>query len=415
MRDLHFVFLQGMPSPFFSRVGEVLSGRGCKVTGINLCFGDRYFWKGANTVDYRGPESRWPSFISDFLVREKVSDLVLLGEQRSYHKAAIEQAKKSNTRVAVTDFGYLRPDWITLEQDGMGGRSLFPKDLALIRKRAAQLPPWDPSVKYADSFRSMAVGDLLYSFGNVFFAWLYPGYRRPDNRVNPFLYFPAMGLRLWSAKKRENRAQEILKPFLHEKKPFFVFPLQLEHDFQIVSYSPFDGMEEPIFLVIRSFADHCDPETRLLIKSHPYDPGLKNWEKRIRRIARECGVSDRIVYIEGGNLDKITARATGMVTVNSTSGVKALQLGKAVKTLGRAVYDIDGLTFQKGLDPFWRKAAPPDAADVEAFLKLLAWTIQVKGVFFCEPGMSAAAAAAADRLYYGAVGRFRGENDGRAA
>ena len=30
--------------------------------------------------------------------------------------------------VAVTDFGYLRPDWIVLERDGMGAESRFPRD-----------------------------------------------------------------------------------------------------------------------------------------------------------------------------------------------------------------------------------------------------------------------------------------------
>lgn len=129
MKDLHFVFLQGMPSPFFSRVGQELSARGCKVTGINLSFGDWYFWCGENTVNYRGSVAQWPSFIGDFFDRESVTDLVLLGEQRTYHKDAIALAKLRNIRVSVTDFGYLRPDWITLEQDGMSGNSLFPKSM----------------------------------------------------------------------------------------------------------------------------------------------------------------------------------------------------------------------------------------------------------------------------------------------
>ncbi|MDR3569721.1 MAG: capsular biosynthesis protein [Syntrophobacteraceae bacterium] len=415
MSDLHFVFLQGMPSPFFSRIGQELSGRGCKVTGINLCFGDRYFWRGENTVDYRGPEAGWPSFFGDFLDREKVTDLVLLGEKRSYHLAAIRLAKLRNIRVAVTDFGYLRPDWITLEQDAMGGESLFPKDIGAIKKRAADLPALDLSVRYADSFRAMARGDLIYSFGNVFFSWLYPGYRRPDKRKNPFIYFPAMGVRLLSQNVRERLAQDRLNPFLAARRRFFVFALQLEHDFQIVSYSPFTGMEQPIAQVIRSFARHCDPATHLLIKSHPFDPGLRNWEKLIGRIAGECGVSKRIVYIEGGNLDHITARAAGMVTVNSTSGLKALQLGKPVKTLGQAIYDLDGLTFQKSLDSFWQSGSPPDPANVEAFLKMVAATIQIRGVFFCEPGLSQAVALAADRLYYGTVGQFWKEGNGQAA
>ena len=52
---------------------------------------------------------------------------------------AIEAAKARGVAVIVTDYGYLRPDWITLERDGMGGNSLFPRDPAEIRRLAKGL------------------------------------------------------------------------------------------------------------------------------------------------------------------------------------------------------------------------------------------------------------------------------------
>ena len=95
MRDVrpHFVFLQGMPSPFFSRIAAALRANGCRTTRINLCFGDLLFWRGPDAVNYRGSYRGWPDYIDRFFVRESVTDVVLLGEQRRYHREAVAAAQ----------------------------------------------------------------------------------------------------------------------------------------------------------------------------------------------------------------------------------------------------------------------------------------------------------------------------------
>ena len=50
--------------------------------------------------------------------------------------------------------------------------------------------------------------------------------------------------------------------------------------------------------------------------------------------------------------------------INSTVGLSSLFHGTPVKTLGRAVYDLPGLTVQRPLDELW---SSPDAVDAEAF------------------------------------------------
>ncbi|MFA5121356.1 capsule biosynthesis protein [Zavarzinia sp.] len=403
MTAKHFVFLQGMPSPFFTRIGNDLAARGHRVTGVNLCFGDWYFWKGPAAINYRGTRRGWPAFIGRLFEREGVTDLVLLGEQRAYHKVAIAEAKKRGVRVTVTDFGYLRPDWVTLEADGMGGNSLFPRDLATIRRLAEGAPVPRPGSRFADSFRTMAIGDLIYSFGNILFAWAFPFYRRSDKRANPFVYFPFMARRLMTTKARQREAAELMARMIAEKRRFFFFPLQLEHDFQVVAYSPFADLREPLRRVIASFARHAAADDWLMIKPHPWDPGLRNWRKLTRRFAAEHGVADRVAFIDGGVLGETTRASVGMVTVNSTSGVTALEVGRPLKVLGQAVYDIPGLAFQGSLDAFWQKATPPAAADVQAFLAAMAATIQIRGTFFSEPGLGAATRIAAERLDAGLV------------
>lgn len=66
--------------------------------------------------------------------------------------------------------------------------------------------------------------------------------------------------------------------------------------------------------------------------------------------------------------------ACGVVTVNSTSGLRALQLGNPVQ--------VPGLTHASGLHAFWTESLQPDAALLDAFIRLLVAWGPLRGVFF---------------------------------
>lgn len=398
MTALHVVFLQGLPSPFFTRIANKLTDMGCRATGINLCVGDQIFWRGPNTVNYRGKLADWPQFVADFYDQHCVTDIVLLGEQRSYHQHAIKLAQARGIRVTVTDFGYLRPDWMAFERDGMGGDSHFPKDPQAILALAEHAPKADLTQRYADAFWVMARGDMRYHFANFFYFWLFPYYQRPYKRDHPLVHYISIGRRLLMARWGHRHAERRLAVLRAEGASFFLFPLQLENDFQIVSYSPFDSLEEAIDLVLRSFSAHAPADARLLVKVHPLDPGLKNWKNIIFRWAEELGISERIDYFDGGSLDDIILASQGVVTVNSTVGIRAIQLAKPVVTLGDAIYDVDGLAFQGGVDRFWSSAQNPETALADAFIDAVCHTVQIRGTFYSEPGLSAAVNEAVNRL-----------------
>src|SRR5258706_1292220 len=404
MPDLHFLFLQGMPSLFFRRIAAGLVARGCRTTGINLCMGDRLFWGGRDAVNYRGSLADWPAFIEAFLVREGVTDLVLLGEQRRYHQEAIAAAQARGVRISVTDFGYLRPDWITLERDGMSGNSRFPRHMDEVRRLAALAPRSDLAPRYSDSALRMALGDLLYSFSTALFGWLYPRYQRSDRRPHPMVYFPAIGWRLLVARFAARRARRQLAALLAAPARDFILPLQLGHDFPIVSYSPFANLLEPPRSVIQSFAAHSTPDLRLVVKAHPWDPGLRRWRSIVARLAVDSGVGERVDFLNGGGIDELLRAAAGLVTVNSSAGLRALQLGCPVKVLGQAIYDMPGLSQPGRLDDFWRGPVAPDPANIDVFVAAIAATVQIRGVFFHEPGLSAAVEQAVERLCNGTVG-----------
>ena len=392
-----FLFLQGPISPFFSRLADALEARGHRILRINLCFGDYLFWRRSGAVNYRGRAEGWQKFISDFLRREKVTDIVLLGEQRFYHKIAIAAARDLGITVTVTDFGYLRPDWITLELDGMSGQSRFPRDPVTIRALARNRAKPSLEVKYTDSFRNQAVWDVVFHLSNTVFRAFYPYYRSYQLH-HPIPAYIGTGIRLLLRRRRGVMANRTIEELRIAKSPVFILPMQMENDFQLRAYSRYPDMKAPIREVVDSFAQHASPDAHLVIKIHPLDPGLRLWKRFVRRCADAAGVAARVHYIDGGSLDELLGIAAGVVTINSTVGVWAMRFACPVKTLGDAIFDIEGLTFQGPLDSFWTDAVPPDPALFSDFTTALANTIQIRGVYYSEDGVAAAVAAAVERL-----------------
>ena len=116
----------GPDQPLLRRARRGTARLGHAAHRINLCLGDRVFWPGSDATEFYGRPADWPGFVAAYLAREHISDLVLLGEQRPYHRAAIAAARAQGVAVTVTDYGYLRPDWIVLERDGMGAEKPLP-------------------------------------------------------------------------------------------------------------------------------------------------------------------------------------------------------------------------------------------------------------------------------------------------
>jgi capsular polysaccharide export protein len=398
MTERAFLFLQGPSSPFFALIAKKLEAKGHKIYRINLCVGDQLFWRRPGAVNYRGRLSEWSAFIDAFLNRNGITDILLLGEQRDHHKIAIKMAKQHGIAVTVTDFGYLRPDWIILEREGMSALSQFPRDPQAILDLAAQCIEPDFGRIYEDSFWRMALSEMAYHFSTYFFWWLFPHYRS-FKVENPVLAYLGTGRRLLLGSRKNREVETTLAELEQNNTPYYLFPLQMENDFQIRAYSHYPDMETPIAEVIASFAGHADASARLIVKVHPWDQGLKNWGKIVRKHAIRHGVSDRVHYLDGGNLYDMIRKSVGMVTINSTSGIQALCMDAPLITLGQAIFDIPGLTFQGSIDDFWTQAPPPDPALREAFLKATAATLQIRGVFYRQPGLDAAVSTAVRRLH----------------
>ncbi|MGF7149248.1 capsular polysaccharide export protein [Sphingomonas zeicaulis] len=370
-----FLFLQGPPGPLFSMLGERLRARGCAVHRINVNGGDRYDWS-EGAVDYRGRGSRWSLFINEYMRDNRITDLLLFGDCRPMHIAATGMAKLRGVNIHVLEEGYIRPDWMTLEPDGVNGRSTLSRDPRWFLQQAAVLPPMPNLEPITASFRRRA-HDSYWHYHHVVTGKLrFPFYRshRPGSiTLDGFGWLNRFAMR----KRRARQAEAALAAV--DGKRFYLFPLQLTSDYQIRAHSPFDDMATAAEYVLQSFARHAPAETMLLVKEHPLDSTFFNWRRFIANKARALGCADRILHIDGGDLDALSRASSGMVCVNSTSGTLALGAGVPVMVLGHAIYAIRGVTHQAGLDRFWIDPQAPEPHVYDAFKRVLHARCLVRG------------------------------------
>ena len=393
-----YLFLQGPASPIFRVVADHLETAGHEVRHISFCLGDWIFWRLKNTRWFRGTPARWQGFLDRFIPQYGVTDLVMLGDGRPVHAEAIDVAFQHGCRVHIIEHGYIRPDWLTIEPDGMSGHSRFPKAPDEIAALASGLPSPNLDALYRPSFLTYATYDLIYHLPNVALGWLvHPHYRR-HGPVHPLVEYAGW---IWKAIKspweKQHREATLHQVFAADA-PLFVFPLQLPGDYQIKIHAPGGDLFGLVEAVIGNFAVNAPPDARLLFKVHPIDNGLSGWHRRIGDMARMNAVEPRVFVVDGGSLDTMIARASGLVTINSTVGMTALAAGKPVIALGNAIFAIEGLTHQGSLAAFWMMPTPPDEALFDAFIRLLTDRIQLRGGFIGGQAIADGAAALAARL-----------------
>ena len=389
-----FLFLQGPPGPFFRLLANRLVEQGAGVRRINFSGGDKYDWP-SDSVDYVGLMRRWPLFFDRVVLDWGITDLVLFGDCRPVHKVAIRLAQLRGIRVHVFEEGYIRPDWMTLERDGVNGHSPITRDPDLILAAARALPPIPKLPSITADFKRRA-RDSYWHYHHVFFGKLrFPFYR---THRQGSLFLDAIGWVLKFARKpiRDAQAEKTIKYV--EGGDFFLFPLQLTGDYQIRDHSPFGSMLVAMEYVLASFARFAPPSVNLLIKEHPLDSGYLSWRQRIMFEARRLGIDDRVFHIDGGDLQTLTEASRGMVCVNSTSGTLALEVGKPVAVLGEAVYDVPGVTHQSGLDTFWSLPEMPDRGLYDAFKRMLHAQCLVRGGLASKSGVETLVDNSAERL-----------------
>jgi capsule polysaccharide modification protein KpsS len=280
----------------------------------------------------------------------------------------------------VFEEGYLRPDWITLEQGGVNGYSSMPRDTAFFRQYGALHKGPEGHEHVGKTFGVGAVYATLLALAATLSFFCYPHYRH-HRSINSWY---EMTLWIWGAARKYwyRFSERKLMPELlaRHKHRYFLVALQVYCDYQLV-HSRFESVEQFIEEVMRSFAEHADREHTLVLKHHPMDRAYKDYSQLIAELAARHGLSGRVIYLHDQHLPTLLRHALGAVMINSTVGIQSISYGTPVKVLGDAVYDMPGLTHQGSLAEFWRDPGVVDDDLYRGFRSYLLYTNQANGSF----------------------------------
>ena len=201
----------------------------------------------------------------------EVTDLVVYGDCRPVHRQAIALARARGVRVHVFEEGYIRPDWVTLEEGGVNGYSSLPRHAGFYLEAVRDLT--EPAhVEIGPSLRLQVHQCIKYYAASMLLKPVFPAYRthRPCHPVREAWYWVRRYPRLRLEQKRSRLVEDEL---LSRRRPYFLVCMQLSDDSQISSHSPFSDMKEFLASVIDSFARQASADTWLVIKNHPLDHG----------------------------------------------------------------------------------------------------------------------------------------------
>jgi len=367
---------------FFKRLDRAFRAQGAQTFRIGFNVGDRFFSYGDNYTPYRGrPGEEWREFIEKFLRKHAIDKIFLFGDCRHYQSIAIGVAQKLGVEVFVFEEGYVRPHYITMERWGVNDYSQVSRDPEFYRS----LPDKEtPPPRHAKSSKTEMVisATLYYALSNLLHS-RYPHYRHHrDFSAIKEAFHGVRGLVRKGIYPRKDR--KILERLSGELKGKFYFvPLQTHNDFQILQHSPYKSIEKFIIHVVESFAKHAPKDTYLLFKHHPVDRGRKNYRNVILEQAGYAGVKDRVLVGHDMQLTEIFKHTRATVTVNSTVGLTSIEHGVPTITLGRAIYDIPGLTnCGKKLRRFWTHYEKPDPELYRKFHAYIVEHTQLNGSFY---------------------------------
>jgi capsular polysaccharide export protein len=374
------LMLQGPMGTFFNRVAAWLEAQGIAVKKINFSGGDWLFHRKLDALDYQGTLDDFPQFLRTYLVENDFDGVLCFGDCRHYHTLAKPVADALGVPFFVFEEGYVRPDYITLECGGVNAYSSMPRSPRFYRS----LPDVDlarPQPAHPRFGRAAWTSMVYYATSRVLKP-LYPNYQH--HKKLSVRYEARNWCRSW-ARKHLNRWRDkpVMERILREcDGKYFAVALQVYNDSQVRSHSDYQDVRDFIREVVSSFAAYADDQHHLVLKHHPMDRGQRDYRRLLTTLCEQLGVTGRVHYVHDVHLPTLLRRARGVVTINSTVGLSALYHYKPLKVMGRAMYDMEGLTFQGELSQFWTAKPRFDRSLWRRYRSYLISQTQLNGAFY---------------------------------
>jgi len=378
------LLLMGPIGTFFARVAHHLEGQGAEVWKVRLPLWEPGFQPRQYLSFTESVEQSFAAFLRHTIEEKAIRHILMYGDFILPHKIAIEIAKEYQSssiglEAWVFELGYLRPNYVTLEQNGVNVHSGLNQSADFYH----QLP---------------TVDQLQQARREVAFRWR-KGWKAPTfiqhaltnyrisvtpHKLQPQPWYIAAQILGFFRKYQYSISERAIRQRILAHPSYFLVVLQVSSDSQLQHGSPFADIEAFLETTIRSFAHHAPRAAALFIKHHPRDRGYNNYKAKIQELTSQYNQQGRIFYFHDlplGRVFRAPSSCQGCVLINSSVGYQALFHGTPLKALGGAPFNIEGLADQQPLDTFWQQ---PQRSNRELFRKFYHYTLtttQINGNF----------------------------------
>lgn len=375
-----YLLLQGPMGPFFSNLTDWLLSQDREVTTVIFNGGD-YFYNRRNRHElYTKTVNEFPSWLKKMWEQYNFDTIICFGDCRPLHRAASAWSKSKKIQFLVFEEGYLRPHFITLEKEGVNAFSPLPRDPQFYRNHT--LCEEQEIKHFTPSIAKRNIHAAWYYVMGYLYKKKFPNYKHHKS-FSP-LYEARCWIRAWYRKKWYALLQYNRLNYLTNNldNHYFLAILQVYNDSQIRNHSSYDDVRDYINEVIYSFSKHACPTDYLVFKHHPMDRGHRLYGPLIKKLEAKYHVKGKIIYIHDLSMPKLLTHSKGVITINSTAGISALIHNKPLKVMGKAIYDMKGLTYQGNLNSFWKKRHNPDMVLLKKFRNYLLQYTQINNIFY---------------------------------
>ena len=375
------LFLVGPIGTFFARFSDYLENNNIRTYKILFPLHE-YGFSQSRIIKYDQDIKVFKDFLRQTIIKYEIKHIFMYGNVLIPHKQALDLAKELNfvgkdIKTHIFELGYLRPNFVTLENDGINYNSSLIKSSKFYSKQDSYsvlpVPKKHARLRIRKIWKTISF--INHSFKNYKIV-------EKDHKLQPkpiYIWFQIKGFFL---KYFFFFTEYKLKNYLLRNK-FFLVILQVSTDSQLTEGSDIKDNKKFIYEVIKEFAEAKRNDINLVFKHHPRDRGYTNYHNEIQNLANEFGVSNNVFYIHDYYLSKLfqNSNCMGTVLINSTVGYQSLYHSVPVKSLGITPYNIKGLSDQKDLASFFKNPSPVDKLLFNKFYKYILENSQINGNF----------------------------------
>ncbi|MBO9479414.1 capsular biosynthesis protein [Shimia sp. R11_0] len=392
------LLLQGPVGPFFKELALELENQGAEVQ--HMVFGphDSAYTARSCAVAAVSDLTGFQKELTQIL-KTGIDVVVLFGSERPAHKIARHIADLTNTPVVCFEEGYIRPGFITCEFGGNNASSPIAKwDLSELdrsqtsRRKGTNFKGFWPMVWYGFNVylrRGLFANRRQREYFHRELPLTSEAFHWSRNVFRKYVIGP--------------RHHAVLRSLTQKHSGnIFVVALQVPSDANILKAAKGWNTPKLVERSIGSFARHAPATAQLVFKIHPMARGHSNDQELINKTARKHGIQDRVKVVHEGSIAELMGHTSGMLTINSTSGLSALHHGVPVLVFGQSIFTHSQLVSlyqsNEDIDRFWTAGFTAPAEVRQAFLHKIEENSLVPGDFYAANGRKQAVLHSAKKI-----------------